>query len=227
MRIDVALAVVELLHELGRRIPDDEGNGLGEHGEGVLFGGLIRHVEGVGLGGEREVDDGLREVDGALGHPDEAARFKGRDGEAQRLRVGKAHVLRGKARHAAGDVDGVLARFQHPCQPIDGGVGVGVAHGLVERRDEVVVLLARLVVEEGLLRGTLLDGLVCHGDGALVVDVAVEDGHLQRGEGASRVAVCEVGDEFERLVRDRDVLPAEAAFVRKGVFQKFYEILRL
>ena len=213
MRVDIALAVVELLHELGGRVADDEGHGLCEHRQSVLFCRLIRHVEGVGLWGERHVDDGLREVYGAFGHADEPARFERGDGEAQRLRVGKTHVLRGEAGHAAGDVDGVFARFEHARQPIDGGVGVGIAHGLVQCRNEVVVLLARLVVEKGLSRRALFDGLVRHGDGAFVVDVAVEDRHLERGEGASRIPVRKGGDQPERALSDRYLLPAEAALV--------------
>ena len=40
-------------------------------------------------------------------------------------------------------------------QPVEGGVGVGVADGFVEGGDEVVMLLAGLVVEEGAGSGRL------------------------------------------------------------------------
>src|SRR5262249_38329390 len=53
---------------------------------------------------------------------------------------------------------GVFARLEHPRQVIHGGVGVGVAHALDEGADQVVVLLACFVVEQGLLLGGLLGG---------------------------------------------------------------------
>jgi len=42
----------------------------------------------------------------------------------------------------------VLARVDHPHQPVERGVGVGPADALDERRDRVVVLIAGTVVEE-------------------------------------------------------------------------------
>ena len=64
----------------------------------------------------------------------------------QRLRVGVADVLGREAHQPARDVERILAGLEHARQPVERRVGVAVAHRLVQRRDEVVVLLAGLVV---------------------------------------------------------------------------------
>ena len=46
------------------------------------------------------------------------------------------------------DVQRVFASFDHPCQPVDGGVGVAVSHRLVQSGNQVEVLLTGLVVQE-------------------------------------------------------------------------------
>ena len=61
----------------------------------------------------------------------------------QRLRVGEADVLRRRDDQAPRDEHDVLAGLEHARHPVDGGVGVAAAHALDERRDDVVVLVAR------------------------------------------------------------------------------------
>ncbi len=72
-----------------------------------------------------------------------------RPSPAQRLRVGEADILGGEADQAAGDVAGVLAAGEHAGEPVERRVRVGAAQRLMQRGDEVVVLLAILVVERG------------------------------------------------------------------------------
>ena len=62
--------------------------------------------------------------------------------------IGVADVLRREANQAPRDVERVLAGLEHPRYPVDGRVRIAVAHRFVQRRDEVVVLLATLVVEQ-------------------------------------------------------------------------------
>lgn len=51
------------------------------------------------------------------------------------------HVLAGEPHEPPGHVERVLAALQHAAQPVERGAGVGAPHGLVQRRDAVVVLL--------------------------------------------------------------------------------------
>lgn len=46
----------------------------------------------------------------------------------ERLRVGEPNVLSRKPHDAARDIQRILARFKHPREPIDGRVGIGIAH---------------------------------------------------------------------------------------------------
>ena len=59
--------------------------------------------------------------------------------------LGHSHILAGEAHETPHHVQRILPTVQHPRQPVQGGVRI--AHRLVEGRDEVVVLLAGLVVQ--------------------------------------------------------------------------------
>ena len=100
------------------------------------------------MGAVAEVDGGLRERERALWHADEMHRLLRRHADDERLRIGHAHVLAGETDEPPHDVERVLARLQHAPQPVESGVGIGAAQRLMQRRDQVVVFLARLVVEQ-------------------------------------------------------------------------------
>ena len=151
VRILIAVAVTQILHEFGRRVADDKWNGLRKHGQCVLFGALVCDVKRVRFGRERHIDDRLGQMHAALGHAYQMARLICRDRDLERARVGKPYVLARKAGHSPCDIDRVFARFEHSRQPIDRRVGIGIAHRLVQRRDEVVVFLAVFVIEQRLL----------------------------------------------------------------------------
>ena len=72
------------------------------------------------------------------------------EGDGERGRFGEADVFAGHAHHAAREVERVFAGFEHAREPVEGRVGIGVAHGLVQRGDEVVVLFAGFVVAQEL-----------------------------------------------------------------------------
>ena len=83
----------------------------------------------------------------------------------QRLRVGHAHVFAGKANQPPHDIERVFTCLQHARQPVEAGVGVGATQGFMQGRDQVVMLLAALVVEQGAVLKRAFDG--CGGDDAL------------------------------------------------------------
>ena len=91
---------------------------------------------------------GLRERGVGLGHAEHVRRILGRHRHRERLRVGVPDVLGREPDEPPRDVHRVLARLEHAREPVDRGVRVAVAHRLVQRRDEVEVLLAGLVVEQ-------------------------------------------------------------------------------
>ena len=76
---------MQLLHQPGGRVADHQGHGLGQTGEGVLLGGLIGHVQGVGLGRHGHVYHRVGQVYAALGHAQKVAGLIGRHGHFEGL----------------------------------------------------------------------------------------------------------------------------------------------
>ena len=172
----------------------------------LLFGAVARYSHRLG---ERGV---------TLGHADEVERVAGGNGDDQGLRVGVADVLRGKAHQASGHVHRILAGLDHARQPVDAGVWVAVAHRLVQRRHQVEVLLAVLVVAQRLALQCVLH--------QREVDARATGRlgrrryrQLQQIQGAARIAVG--GPAIaERLRRDvRRLAPETAVDVGERPFE--------
>ena len=71
------------------------------------------------------------------------------DGDEERPGVGDPDVLGGVHDQPPRDVAGVLAALEHRREVVERRVGIGAADRLDERRDEVVVRVAGLVVDDG------------------------------------------------------------------------------
>ena len=132
MGVLVSFPIAYLSHEPGHAVADVEGHRLSQLGQSVPFGAFIGHIQGVGLGGKGEVYHRLGQMDRALRHPDEMTGLIGRHCQLQGSGVCQANVLAGKTGHPAGHIQRVLSSLQHPSQPIDSGVRVGVSHGLMQ-----------------------------------------------------------------------------------------------
>ena len=120
-------------------------------------------VDGVRFGREGEIDDGFSEGEVAFGRTEKLHRLLGGEAKIESLGRGEADVFDGHADDAAGEIERVFAGSKHAGEPIERGVGIGVADALMERGNKVVVLLAGLVVHEH----ALLNGF--NGDGAVNV----------------------------------------------------------
>ena len=140
------------------RVADPERHRLGPRLERVLGGRAVGHVERVALGRRGQVHDELGERQRALRQADEVDGLLRGHRDHQRLRVGEPHVLAGEAHQPPRHVERVLAGLQHAREPVEARVRVRVAHRLVQRRDDVEVLLAGLVVEQRLARERLPHG---------------------------------------------------------------------
>ena len=149
MRITVTLVVVPLLHELRGGIAQVERHR--PHLAGVDVGERLvdRVVAGVGLGGCRHGDRGLGEDDARFGHAHHVDGLGGGDGDLKDLRLRHAHFLTGGDHNAPRDETGVLPRPQHLREVMDGGVRVASPHGFDESGDDIVMLVAVLVVTHG------------------------------------------------------------------------------
>ena len=108
--------------------------------------------------------------------------------------------------------------LQHPRQPVDRRVGVAAAQTFDERTGDVVMLVAAPVVVNALALDRLL------GEGAREAHrplVGGQDAHLERGQRPPGVAVADLGEKVQRLVRHLDGHLAQSAFcVRQGAEQQ-------
>ena len=106
------------------------------------------------MGAKAEIDDSFGECQIAFRRAEEIDGLFGGEAKVQGFGSGQADVFDGHADDAAREIERVFAGGEHARQPVESGVRVAVAHALVQRRDQVVVLLAGLVVHQH----ALLDG---------------------------------------------------------------------
>ena len=83
-------------------------------------------------------------------------------GQQQGVGIGQSNILGGKDDQTPGNEPGLLAAGEHPGQVVDRGVGVTSPDRFDKGRNDIVVLLAVLVVEGDVLLQTL--GYVVVGD---------------------------------------------------------------
>ena len=160
----------------------------------------------------------------AFRHADEVARLIRGHRQFQRAGVREPHILTGKAHHAPRYIQRGLPGLQHAGQPVHRRVGIGVAHAFVQGGDQVVVLLALFIVQQGFARQALLQHFHAHPNGA-VAAFAVEHGHLQHRQGGARVAVCKARDHPQRVRGKLHVRVAEAAWVFQRAIEQTGQIL--
>ena len=209
----VALAVADLLHQRRHGVPDLERDRLVGALLDLALDGTVGGVDAVALRRRGEVNDRLGQGQLPLRRAEKIVGFFGVQGQGQGLRVGQADVLGGETDHAPGDVERILARRQHPDEPVERGVDVAVTEALVEGRDEVEVLFPGFVVEEGpLLKRFLhvLDGdELCPGQAG---------GDLEGVQGPAGVAVGVVDEHVPGARVDGQPGRAESAIlVLEGV----------
>ena len=151
VRIDVVRPVMKVFHQPGGGVAQVQR--YGEVARATDFGlrRADRLVGRIALGTGGQVRRTLGEDDPALRIADGRDRLKGVVGQDQGRRIGIADVLRSQDEHPSGDELEVLAALDHPRQPVHRPVGIAAPDGFDESRDDVVVLLARLVVTRGVL----------------------------------------------------------------------------
>ena len=204
MGVLVALAIAQSLHEPGGGIAQVQGDRLGKGVLHVRNGRGVGLVQSIGFGSGGQVDRSLGQGQGPLRKTDEVEGFLGLHGHGQGVRVRHAHVFGGKADQSPGDVKRVLSGLQHAGQPVDRSVRVAVAKRFVQRRDEIVVFLAGLVVEKHTALHRVSDQLLADPFPAGFLGWSHLNGNLQGVVGHPGVSIGEVGDDAQVGVLDLD-----------------------
>src|SRR5881392_1571438 len=99
----VALAVPEVFHEWGHRVPKMERYRQIAAGVYLCNRRLVGLAGRVAFRGAGEVEGSLGEGEEGLGHTDEVRRLLGGDRHGECLRVGEAHIFRGENHQATSD----------------------------------------------------------------------------------------------------------------------------
>ncbi len=154
---------------------------------------------------------GLGQGQFALGTAQEIVGVLGRGGQQQGQGIGLADVLHRHAHQPPGDEQWVLPAVEHAGQPVEGGVRIGAAHRLMQGGDQVVVLLAVLVVGGA----ALLQHLAQLGRRERLGDPNVEQG-LGQGQQVAAVAVGHGDHRLARGVVERQ----GSALMRLGLVQQ-------
>ena len=161
-----------------------------------------------------------------LGHADEVARLIRRDGKLQGTRIGKSHILARKTHDAPRDVQGIFTRFQHAREPVNRSVGIGISHRLVERRNQIVMLLALLVVEQRLLLQALLHRFARDTD-RTILHIAVQHDDLQGRKSHTCITVSEHRERFQKIIGNLHLLIAKTLRRSERTVQKPQDVLLL
>ena len=146
---------------------------------------------------------------------------RGRDGDDERLRVGVADVLGREDDHPPRDEPRVLAAFEHRGEVVDRRLDVARPRRLDPRRDEVVVLVAALVVgERPLARGVV--------DVTLLERAALGPRRLDRQlEDVERVARVAAGAGRDQLFDPGETSTSSASAPRRTTSRSVVDRVRL
>ena len=126
----------------------------------ILLDIAVCGVKRIRLGRDRKIDDGLREREIAFRHADEIHGIARGHAEGKRVGIGEADIFHGHAHHAARDVERIFAGFDHAPEPVKRGIGIAVAHGLVQSGNQVVMFFAGFVVEQNAFLQRIADDVV-------------------------------------------------------------------
>ena len=142
----VAIPITQILHQFGRRIAYDQRDRFIQHLQGVLSGHAVGHIDRIGFRRHRHVDDRFRQGIRTFRHADIVAGIVGTHRQLQGSWIGNADIFRGKADDPSCHVQRIFSGFQHPGQPVNGRIGIGIAHRFMQGRDDVVVFFTLFVI---------------------------------------------------------------------------------
>ena len=215
----VAFAIADIFHETSDGVAEMEWNGIGLGFADIFEDLTVGGVDGVGFGGEGKIDDGLREGQVAFGRAEKIEGVAGGEGDGESAGFGEADIFAGHADDAAGEIETVFAAFDHANEPIERGIGIGVADGFVEGGDEIVVLFAGFIVTEEFALEDIFEEFA--GDAADAGGIAGGGGirglgaagaKFERVVGGAGIAIGIGGDAEENVIGGIEMSVTKAAF---------------
>src|SRR5437016_14127797 len=158
---------------------------------------------------------GAKEIKGVLGSKADGGRAGFRETD----------VFAGHADNATREIQRIIAGLEHTREPVESGVGIGIANGFVQCGNEVEVLLAGFVIAKEFPLQHVFEKF--RGDEARTFFTALRaaDGKLERVVSGPGVAIREGGDAEENVVESFDGCASEAALlVIEGAAEKLDDL---
>ena len=218
----VAFAVANIFHEAGDGVAEMERDGIGFGFVHVFEDFAVGGVNGIGFWRERKIDGGLREREIAFGGAEKIEGVFGGESDGERAGFGEADIFAGHAHQAAREIERFFAGFEHAGEPVESGVGIGIAHGFVERGDEIEVFFAGFVVAKQFALEDVFEEFAGDGDRGSRLRRRMRgfggqalNGEVERVVGGAGVAIGEGGDAKENVVTGGDSW-GTAALLRRG-----------
>jgi len=209
----VAFAIADVFHEAGDGVAKTQRNGIGFGLADIGHHGAVSGVESVGLGRKRKIDGGLGEREMAFWGAEKIESIFGGESDGESAGFGEADVFTGHANHAASEIERIFAGFDHAREPIESGIGIGIADGFVQRGDEIVVLFAGFVVAEKLALENVFEQLGSDFADAARVWFGTAGTEFKGVVSGAGVAIGEAGDAEEEIVGSLQILAAQTTFV--------------
>ena len=180
----------------------------------------VTHVKRVALRGGGQINGRLGKGQFPFRGSEKMVGLHGIDRHGQRSRVRIPHILRREADHAPGKIQRVLARLEHPAQPVEGRIGIAPPKAFVEGGNQVVVFLAALVVLERFFLDRPLDEGERHPVTRFPRLVGQRSRGFQTVEGGAGIPVRRPDDPLQGFRFDLETQAAQPPFfVGKGVLQ--------
>ena len=160
MRILIAIAVAQVLHQLRGSVAQMQGDRLiarlAHHGERLVNAQIGR----VALRRGGQIDRGLCQGYAPFGPAYLHDRIEGGIGQQQRIGIGQTNVFGCRDDQPAGNELRVFPTLYHPCHPVECRIRIAAADALDKGRDNVVVHLPVFVVGQRILLQARHDQLV-------------------------------------------------------------------
>ena len=218
----VAVAVAELLHQLGRGIAQMQRHRQIARLLHKAEGTVDTHIGRVALGTRSQIYRSLGKGNTPLGPAYLHHRIEGCIGDEQGIGIGQSDILRGRDDESASDERGVFATLYHAGKPVKCSVGVAATDRLDIGRDDIVVHLAILVVGERILLQTLGDNGI--GDDHLITIVGL-DHQFERVEQLAGIASREAQQGIG--LTDGDAALLQVGILRDGAVEEFEQVVLL
>ena len=145
----VALVIAPAFHEFRRGIAQIQRNLADMPSIDVGERLVDCIVAGVGFRCGGHGDSRFGEDDARFGHADHGDRLRGGDRDLEDLRRGHTDFLGSRDHDTPGDKSRILTRPEHLGEIVDGRIRVRASHGFDERGDDIVMVVAVLVVTHG------------------------------------------------------------------------------